>query len=559
MPLSLQNFHCNFHAQHALFMQIKNFLFLFIAVCLFAPDSRAQYNPYWQWAKADSNNTSPVSSTGSVLAVKNGKALWGHMTAVKRFTPDGEAQGNWDVTEYDSNGKQLNKTLIQGKVQLLDAQVDAAGNWYVLGRYYDTLLFSGGIRYVRNNPATNIDADHFMVKFMTGSMAIAWVTHIGPFRTVSARSFTVDANRILVAADSLDNTVIRSMAFSNGAATTLIRQTGGSTSTSIQTDAQGNIYLAGTCAQLGIDFNGVSEPATAPESYSYLVKYRSNGSHGWHLWMRDLQCNRAKITLYQNRFLYLTRTLFDSITIAGVHFPDMPGGDFMALRLDTAGRGIWGRQKDIRGGGDATLGDPYHAVVTPDTALVLFTQATGYMYWKDSVETDLQGVNDACLVSIGPDNHTRWARPVYTDFSTNQRVVSEGTAVWITGNIYSNSAYAMLDTLKLPVSARKFNAFLAKTKMIRPIEVPPSAVQNIAEEDLRLYPIPVHTALRIEGLEGNCRIRLFDMSGRMVHQAETSKGTTATLLDVAEYVRGTYILEVANDQGLKINRKVILQ
>src|SRR6188768_2640654 len=114
-------------------MHIKNYVLLILAL-LFVTDASAQYNPWWQWAKADTLNTSPVATSGSVLAVKFGKALWGHMTAVKHFTPDGIPEGNYNVTEYDSTGRQLNVTLMQGKVQLMDAQADNFGNWYVLGR-----------------------------------------------------------------------------------------------------------------------------------------------------------------------------------------------------------------------------------------------------------------------------------------------------------------------------------------------------------------------------------------------------------------------------------------
>jgi hypothetical protein len=540
-------------------MNIKNYVFLLLAL-LFVTDASAQYDPWWQWAKADTINTSPVATSGSILAVKFGKALWGHMTAVKHFTPDGIPEGNYNVTEYDSTGRQLNVTLMQGKVQLLDAQADNFGNWYVLGSFYDTLLFSGGLRFVRNNPASNVDADHFMVRFNAGSMAISWCKPVGPFTTVSARAFTIDNanNRIIIPADSLNYTVIRSMDISSGDAKTLFTQSGQSTTTSIAQDARGDFYLTGTCSTLGMDFNGATESANTIAS-SYIVKYRANGTHAWHLWMRDPTCNRGKATLFMNRFLYYTNSLSDSMTIGGVHLGLPNGPDFVAARLDTAGNVIWARQKDLRGGGNASLGDPYHAVITPDTALVMFTQANGYMYWRDSVETNLQGVNDGCLVSIGSDNHTRWARPIYTQYTTNQRVVSEGTAIWVTGNIYSPEGAAMFDTLKLRVAAYKYNAYLARTKMIRPPYVPPSSVAGVSEDNLRLYPIPVHTTLQIDGLEGNCRIRLFDMTGRMVQSIESTTGTRQTTMDVANLSRGTYVLELSNDRGLRMTRKVILQ
>jgi len=541
-------------------MQLKNYTIVLIAFFLFShSDVHAQYDPWWQWAKADTVNTATVSNSSSVLAVKYGKALWGHMTAVKRSSA-GEPQGNYNVTEYDSNGKQLNVTLIIGKVQLFDAQADNAGNWYVLGRYYDTLLFSGGIQFLRPSPATNVDADHFIVRFNAGSMIIAWVKPVGPFTTVSSRAFTLDNNNIYIAADSLDNTVVRTMSLSTGNVTSVFTQKGASNTTSIQRDGQGNIYLAGSCAMNGLDFNGATEPVTLPEPYSYMAKYRPNGTHIWHHWMRDRQCFGRKLTLHQDRFLYYTGSLLDSFTLGGFQMQRPTAADFIAARLDTNGAVRWARQMDIRGGGTAQLGDPYHAVVTPDTALVLFAQGSGYIYWRDSIETDLQSVTAATLVSIGADNKTRWARPIYTQYTTNQHVVSEGTAVWVTGNIFSHTGSAMLDTLRLRVPAYKFTPYLAKTKMIRPIPVnPPAGVAGTQADNVVVYPIPVHTTLRIDRLQGACTITLSDISGRTVRNLTTTAGTTQTLMDVADLPRGTYVLDMRGAEGMRVIRKIILQ
>ena len=541
-------------------MQLKNYIILFLALFIFsAPDLHAQYNPWWQWAKADTVNTGTVSNGGSVLAVKYGKALWGHMTAAKRFA-GGEPQGNYNLTEYDSNGKQLNVTLIVGKVQLFDAQADNAGNWYVLGRYYDTLLFSGGVQFLRNNPSSNIDADHFIVRFNAGSMIIAWVKPVGPFTTVSSRAFTMDNNNIYIAADSLDHTVVRTMSLSTGNVTSLFTQKGSSNTSSIQRDAQGNIYLAGSCAMLGLDFNGATEPATLPEPYSYIAKYRPNGTHIWHHWMRDRQCFGRKLTLHQDKFLYYSGSVLDSFTLGAFKIARPTGADFIAARLDTNGSVQWARQMDIRGGGTALLGDPYHAVVTPDTALVLFAQGSGYIYWRDSIETDLNTVTAATLVSIGADNKTRWARPIYTQYTTNQHVATEGNAVWVTGNIYSHTGAAVLDTLRLRVPAFKYTPYLAKTKLIRPTPVnPPAGIGGAQVDDVLVYPIPVRTTLRIDRLQGACSITLSDVSGRTVRSQTTTAGISQTLLDVADLPRGTYVLDMRGNDGIRVIRKIILQ
>jgi hypothetical protein len=541
-------------------MHAKKYLLLFVALFLTSLGNvYAQYNPYWQWAKADTVNKHALSNAGSVLAAaKNGKVLWGRMTAVKRFG-NNEPMGNWIITEYDSTGRQLNITLMNGNVQLFDAQADAAGNWYILGRYYDTLLFSGGQRYVRGNPAFNTDADHFMVKLNAGSMTIGWVKHIGPFVTSTSRAFTLDNNQLYVAVDSLDNTVIRAMSFATGNETFMFRQHGTSNSTSIQVDARGCFYLTGTCARDGIDFNGAAEPANGIKTYNYIVKYNNNGTHVWHYWIHDNFCLPRKLTLYQNRFLFFSGGLLDSLTIGGKHLTTPNAPDFIAARLDTNGTVIWAHQKLAKGGATVFSADAYHAVVTPDTALVMFASASGYVYWGDSVETNLQGVTAATLFSIGPDNKMRWVRPVYADYTINQHVVGEGTSVWVCGNAYTTSSSVMLDTLNLKIPDRKYIPFMAKTKMIRPIPVdPPAGIGGMEEDNVLVYPIPVRTTIQVDGLREACTLILSDMSGRAVRRFTTTAGTTRTLIDVADLPRGAYVLELRGE-ATRMVRKIVLQ
>ena len=54
--------------------------------------------------------------------------------------------GTWTLFEYDSNGVRKGAAAFGGKVDLIDAQADAAGNWYILGRYYDSLIHCRQLR-----------------------------------------------------------------------------------------------------------------------------------------------------------------------------------------------------------------------------------------------------------------------------------------------------------------------------------------------------------------------------------------------------------------------------
>lgn len=538
-------------------MQSKKYLLLlFVLVGALINDAHAQYNPYWQWAKADTPNAKAVQNTASVLAVKNGKALWGRMTRVRRNVA-GEVQGDYSISEYDSTGRQLTSTVIIGNVQLLDAQADNLGNWYILGKFYDTAVFTNGTNLFRPNPTTNPDPNHFMVRYNSTNMSIGWVKTIGPLNTVSARSFTLDINNIYLAADSLNSTVIRRMTLTNGIASTMLTQNGASTSTSIQMDAQGNIYLAGSCATGVISFNGPTETGTPPEFYDYIVKYKSNGAHVWHQWMRDDYCLPRKLTLFNDRFLYYTGNYRDSFFVGGVKVGTPTGPfDYVVARLDTSGTGFWARHADFSSfGSQVSFTEPYHAVVMPDTAVVIFPQVSGYVNWGNSIESHLLGYATGSLISIGADNNARWTRPILAQYSGNQHIATEGTAIWVTGDAYTETGTVQFDTLNLKMPVRKYVPFLARTKMIRPIPVV-AGVNGIAGSNISVYPVPVRTTIIVDGLRGSTDITLSDISGRIVRQINAA--TTKTTIDVADLPRGAYVIDLRTSEGREV-RRVVLQ
>ncbi len=536
-------------------MAFRKLLFPIFLLLACAFSAGAQYNPWWKWARADTGVALPYSGGGSVLAVKGGKALWGYLTA-NQTVVNGTVMGTWTLYEYDSNGVRKGAAAFGGKVELIDAQADAAGNWYVLGRFYDSLILPTG-NILRPNPSINSDPDHFMLRLNANSMFMSWYKPIAVNNQVSSRSFTIDNSRILLAADSADATTVRSVDFNTGASTVLFRQGGKSATTSIQTDAAGNIYMAGSCATGSIDFNGTPQPSPRNVSHAYIVKYSATGAHRWHQWMNDPLCAQRKLTLYKDRFLFYTGTIQDSLMLGplAIHHP-LRSLDFLTARLDTAGNVLWARQVDTSGNGEASLGSAaFHAVVTPDTALVFFAQGHTYLDWGEGVQTNLYGLYSSVVVSRGADGSTRWARPVLADNTTDAHIATEGDAVWVCGNAFSNTAFVRMDTLNLRVAARAWTPYMGRLRLTQPPFVK-NGVGNVAGDALLAYPNPARAAVRVEGLSGHCEVTLRDMAGRAILQQTTDKRDIT--LDVAGLPRGLYFLHL-NGGGSVQARKILLQ
>jgi hypothetical protein len=536
-------------------MTAKRYFLSIIALCSFLAGAHAQYNPWWQWAKADTPSALTYSGAGSVLGVKNGRALWGRITA-NHTVVHSTVMGTWTLTEYDSTGKVTAAAAFGGKVEMIDVQADAAGNWYVLGRFHDSLVLPSQVK-VRPNPDNNPDADYFMLKLNAGSFFMSWFKPIGSQRGVSSRAFTIDNSRILIAVDSSDATYVRSMSFTTGDYLPVLKQTGASTTTSIQTDASGNIYMAGSCANKGnIDFNGVLQTAAPGSTNAYIVRYNAAGAHIWHQWMNDPRCAKRKLSLFKDRFLYYTGTLHDSITIGTISLhPPLRLMDFMYARLDINGNVLWAHQIDTSANGEAYAGEAaFHAAVTPDTALVVFAQANAYLDWGNNVKSQLFGTYAAVPVAFGSDGVARWERPILGDNTTNDHVVAEGDAVWVSGNAYTSTAVTRFDTLNLKMPARKWVPFMGRLRLTTP---PPVGVNTVKGSSLSAYPNPAHNAIHIVGLTGTSNLSLRDITGRLV--LEKQSNNSEVLLDVSTLPRGTYFLQLVRSGSAPQVQKMVLQ
>jgi hypothetical protein len=396
-----------------------------------------------------------------------------------------------------------------------------------------------------------------MIRLHAGSFFMDWYKILGATKAVSSRAFTVDNNRIIIALDSTDRTNVCSMNLSSGAYATLFRQGGKSTTSSIQTDASGNIYMAGSCAVKGtLDFNGVSVPLSGM-SAAYVAKYLYNYTHAWHHVMNDPTCMPRKVSVFKNKFIYYTGTLTDSLTLGGlsVH-PPLLGLDFIAARLDTNGNVIWLRQLDTVASGEASLGTAaFHATVTPDTALVVFAQGHNFVNWGYNISTNLYGTYSSVVVSMGPGSDTRWARTAFADNVTDDRIAGEGNAVWVSGNAYTSTAATAFDTLNLKMPARRWVPYMAKLRLTRPPFVA-NGVGNVRGTEFAALPNPAHDAIRITGLSSHSVITLRDMNGRTVLEQTVAQGQA--VLNVGELPRGLYFLQMRSG-GISQVQKILLQ
>ena len=154
-------------------------LFIAASVTTFA-------QPQWQWAKksGSANYTINPSYPHQAIAAVGGKSLWAAMQNKKAIYGQ-LAFGDYLMQELDAAGNITASLAAGGRFSLIDAQADAAGNWYLLGTFYDTVRLSSSLQFGRDSFGNA--ASYFIARLHAGTLAPEWMNLIGTNSVCEAR------------------------------------------------------------------------------------------------------------------------------------------------------------------------------------------------------------------------------------------------------------------------------------------------------------------------------------------------------------------------------------
>lgn len=120
-----------------------------------------------------------------------------------KFTLGNTALGDYSLSLLDTAGQTLITSGLSGKVSLLDAHADVAGNWYILGTYYDTLRLTSGTLVLRGTNGN--EPDHFIARLNGASLNTDWIKMTGTTNGASASCFTIANGAIYLPVDSAND------------------------------------------------------------------------------------------------------------------------------------------------------------------------------------------------------------------------------------------------------------------------------------------------------------------------------------------------------------------
>lgn len=513
---------------------------IFIICCvLFAFGTNAQSGPQWRWGKSDTSIVFQVNPAyiKTVVASGNNKMLWGTLQTDKMNL--NEANGDYSLAEFDTSGNQLNSTTITGTLHLISVKADDAGNWYVMGQYYDSLHFANGLDATRNPSLTS--PDYFIARFDAGSLALHWFKHVGAEEGCSSGAFTIRNNALYVSMDSSGAaTKLFKMDLQTGDRTDLWTQNGQSITSSIEVDSHGNIYLAGSCAFSGVDFNGHVESGASGYPV-YIVRYKANGQFDWSHWMADVTCVDRALILASDNSIYYSGNVHDTFSLAGHNFHHPAWVyDFMISALDSSGHLNWARQLNDTLGGDADITNQYHSVLATDGSVYIAYSHRGFIDWGNNVIINTGLNSSAAVLKIDAAGDAAWVLHGIADESFPEQITADGNNVWITGLGYDSSSLDF-GTVSLPVSYQHYTPFVVRIGNAAVTGIP--SVQTDA--DVQIVPNPAHDYIRVvnAGLQGSAQVSVKDVTGRLIRHCSIDMATSPTI-SISGINTGLYFVEI---------------
>jgi hypothetical protein len=470
--------------------------------------------------------------------------------------------GDNTFRELDSAGNVIASLAATGKFTLTQAHADAAGNWYVLGTFYDTISLDPSHTLARDPMGTS--NNYFLFRLHAGTLAPDWLQLIGSNYYSSASCFTIANDKLYAPIDSYSSTHIYQYNLTTGIPTKLWSQTGRSYTQYIQADSAGNVYLMGDCVgNGGIDFNGVAPPVPPSNKYPwYIARYHADGQYNWHHYITDITCNSRSFMLNGNNALYLSGTLSDSATLGSYYFTkptSLFNADYLFARLDSNGSLIWARQRPISGTVQSNIyfNTQFHSAAA-DTSVYLFQETQGVSMWDTGVSTSTNNRRQATLVSYNAANgKAEWAKTITGLTTSAQHIITDGTSLWITGNGTDSNKLAF-DTVTIPTVQGSYIPYIAKMQVVagKTIVSPPTAITTPQEESIKVWPNPAAGYIVLDGLTGKETITIRDITGRATLQP-TNSGNTHQRITTSALPRGVYFLEITTSHSRMLIRLIL--
>ncbi|MFP9098483.1 T9SS type A sorting domain-containing protein [Flavobacterium sp. RHBU_24] len=459
--------------------------------------------------------------------------------------------GNQYFNKYSADGTLLFSKSINGQVQSYNMVTDSNGNVYMaLGYVGDIILdniglitVSQGEQYllVKFSPLGNLI---WYQELIPEDMGEGWYNEIAEF---SAMAMDAQDNVYIGYADFFKSYVKKFAP--DGSVLQTIEQDNVRRVTSIAVDNENNIYAAGSCLDIGSDFNGTA--VATDFTYSiYLAKYNASGENQWVKVVEDITCPEPAVVAKTPDAVYFCSYLngpfaFDNLVPqeGGVSFEQ-----FFLIKLNSGGEYQWLRQTPINS--RFSLGNRNYLALDNDGNIFIGGRTSGTTNWGNGIITSILTYNlRGAVVKYNPQGTVQMAKIIggsdtetsLTKFD-NITVDNDGYIVG-TGMGFGPTSFDAITYN--PGQITGYYPFITKLSQTT------AGINNVSGNAVVLYPNPVVNAFSIAGITGEVSGKIINTIGQAVLDF---KAFPNEKVDISALPTGNYFVQVNNGKSIKINK-----
>ncbi|RZJ31645.1 MAG: T9SS type A sorting domain-containing protein [Flavobacterium sp.] len=452
--------------------------------------------------------------------------------------PYNDIFGDVFFNKYDTAGQPLFSKTFTGRLNVYAMEADNAGNVYMDIGYISnatigTLVLS----------TVNQGIQPLLVKFdADGNVLWHYTPSIGGSTETRFRTFTVDSSgQVYLGMDNFMNSYIVKMS-ADGVPLMTIAQTKTHLLNSIDTDIDGNIYAAGSCADPNSTFAGV----TVSTDFSYndwVVKYSPAGVYQWMQYVEDITCSLPQVRATTPDNVYFTSDLYGSYAFGSLTAEGPAQGlfnDFFLAKLNAAGQFEW--LKEVVGVGAVDHGGRTYLTTDSQDNVCFVGKTRGTVDWGNGVTTTAQGfVGDVIALKFDSGGNLLMAKTAggTADDRIDSAVFNNSNEIVVSGMGRGSGTF---DALTHEGTGSTPYAFVAK------ISGPLLDVDGHQLATIQISPNPVVGSLNILNLAQSQKAIILDTLGQDVFSGFCQPGQS---LDVSALSKGVYLLKLENCKAVK--------
>lgn len=477
----------------------------------------------WQWMSPFSityTNSSPQLCTFPIADNAGSGAITAGFHG-DEYLYNGTIYGTIAVRSHTSSGDLNWEEIIEGNYSVCHLVSDEQGDIFIAG--------------MRVTPGVDLSEQPIVIK-LNASGQLQWMVEVNDLIEGIEKIRTIEVSssgKLFIGCDDqVDSYVLQLDA--NGALVNSILQSGVASITSIVEDEQGNIYVAGGCAQTSAMFGNV-QPNEGDGANVYIASYAASGEYQWSHVVNDNMCSESKLKLMPNGNILFSSHLrgirtFGDITLSGP--PTASNPDFFIACLNEQGEYLWARETP--GNGRIEIAPRNPIAVDAANNVYFAGRIQGATYWENDLMTHSSGANDIIVLKFDSEGvlDKAWtAGGIYEDRADGLSVDENG-AIYVSGVSTGNINFGGIQHSSPQGVYYPFVAQLADNT---------SAIEEVNGSRLQISPNPADDRILIHVEDAVSRFELYDLSGKLVHSATIY---SAQQLDISMIPAGMYTVRL---------------